>query len=56
MPAYGLFTTKNCHCCGKEIIYNENWAYKRGSNAKRIYFCSYKSMREYDKKIDVDNR
>ena len=42
---------KKCAVCGKDMYAGEEWAYKRrDGKGKPKWFCSYKCMREYDKK------
>ena len=45
---------KKCRVCGKtfDVLWPEMWRYKRGTDAKYTYFCSWKCLREYDRKAE----
>lgn len=45
---------KKCRVCGKtfDVLWPEMWRYKRGTDAKYTYFCSWKCLREHDRKAE----
>ena len=44
------YSVAKCPACGKRFEHTNEWAYKRGYNYAKHFFCSWGCMRAHDAK------